>query len=175
MKLKVLLGIVLLAVSAAASGSAHGKGCSPQGTWFGFHDWLGGDGLIYFISQVTGKDQSHGETLVDSPGFDLTLGGMFSNAVNVSKARGVWERIGEQTFAQTSILFAVDADGNALYTGKLSSIGTFEDDCDVKRIKNGAYDFYWPWQNPFDPTADPFLGPIPARDHDAYRMHVELP
>ena len=176
MKLKVLLGLLLLALSAVASGSAQGKGndCSSQGTWFGFHDWPDGDGLIYFISQVTGKDESHGNTLIDYPGFDVTLGGLFLNAVDNTKAWGVWERIGKQTFANTSILIAVDADGNALYTLKLSNRGTFTDDCNVKHITNGTFEFYWPWQNPFDPTADPFHGPIPARDHDAYRMHVEL-
>jgi len=177
MKRKVLLELLLLALLVVVSGSAFGKGngCSPQGSWFGFHDWPGGDGLIYFISQVTGKDESHGNTLIDSPGFDLTLGGMFSSAVNSTNARGVWERLGEHTFAHTAILFAVDADGYALYTAKLSNVGTIEDDCNVKHITNGTYEFYWPWQNPFDPTADPFYGPIPARDHDAYRMHVELP
>ena len=178
MKLKALLGVLLLTLSAVVGGSAFGKndgGCSSQGSWYGFHDWPGGDGLIFFTSQVTGKDESHGITMIDYPGFDATLGGLFTAAVGNTDARGVWKRIGEHTFAQTSILFAVDADGNALYTAKLSNVGTFADDCNVKHISNGTFEFYWPWDNPFDPAVEPFHGPVPARDHDAYRMHVELP
>ena len=178
MKLKILLGVVMLALSAVASGSAFGKnedGCSLQGSWFGFHDWPGGDGLVYFISQVTGKNESHGNTIIDYPGFDLTLTGMFPTAVSGSKARGVWERIDGYTFAHTAVVFAVDAGGNALYIMKLSNVANLVDDCNVDHITDGRMEFYWPWDNPFDPEVDPFYGPIPARDHDAYRMHVESP
>lgn len=176
MKLRVLLGILLLALSAVVGGSAFGKsgeGCSLQGSWIGFHDWPGGDGLMYFIAQVTGKDESHGTTIIDYPGFDATLGGMFSNAVGTTDARGVWERMDGFTFAHTAVVLAVDADGNGLYIAKLSNLDNLADDCTVSHITDGKMAFYWPWDNPFDPTVDPFFGPIPARDHDMYRMHVE--
>jgi hypothetical protein len=173
-KLKVLLEMLLLVLVVVVSGSAYGRdGCSLQGSWIGFHDWPDGDELVYFIAQITGKDESHGNTIIDFPGFDATLGRMFPTAVGNSDSRGIWERIDGNTFAHTAVSFAVDADGNGLYIMKLSNVDNLADDCNVSHVTDGTLEFYWPWDNPFDPTADPFYGPIPARDHDMYRMHVE--
>lgn len=176
MKLKVLLRALLLALLAVVSGNIYGKdGCSLQGSWIGFHDWPGGDELVYFIAQITGKDESHGNTLIDYPGFDATLGGMFPTAVGNTDARGVWERIGGNTFAHTAVLFAVDAGGDALFILKLSNVDNLVNDCNLSHITDGKMELYWPWDNPFDPAVDPFFGPIPAGDHDMYRMHIEQP
>jgi len=176
MKRKAPLELLLLVLLVVVSGSAFGKsGCSLQGSWIGFQDWPGGDGNMFFIAQIAGKDESHGTTIVDTPGFDATLGGMFTTAVGNTDARGVWKRIDGYTFAHTAVLLAVDAGGNGLYIAKLSNVDNLADDCNVSHITDGTYNFYWPWQNPFDPTADPFFGPVPARDHDMYRMYVEQP
>jgi hypothetical protein len=176
MKRKVLLELLLLALLVMLGGSAYGKGgCSLQGSWILFHDWPGGDGLMYSIAQITGKDESHGTTVIDNPGFDATLGGMFTTAVRSTDGRGVWKRMDGYTFAHTAVLLAVDADGNGLYIAKLSNVDNLADDCNVSHVTDGTFNFYWPWQNPFDPTAEPFYGPVPARDHDMYRIHVEEP
>ena len=117
---------------------------------------------MFFISQVMGKSESHGNSIIDPPGFDFTLSGMFPAAVSASNARGVWERIGGNTFAHTAVLFAVDAGGDALFILKLSNVDNLVNDCNLSHITDGKMELYWPWDNPFDPAVDPFFGPIPA-------------
>jgi hypothetical protein len=69
----------------------------------------------------------------------------------------------------------VDAAVNALYVAKSYGHVTVSNDCGVEQITDAWLEIYAPYENPFDPTMDPLVPPIPLRDHGAYRIQVEMP
>jgi hypothetical protein len=154
-------------MGAATAFAEKPQGCKVLGSWMGYDNV----GDANWISMVMGQSSSKGTYILEAPGFDATLGGLYQDAVMGGTLRGVWKRTGPNTFAVTLIGLAVDSGGNTLYISKLSATDTFlAEDCNSMWIE-GTLELFLPNQNPFD--EEPFIGPFPLDPHWGYRMSVD--
>jgi len=165
----ILVGLLVLGLVtpglALAGGS--GKGCSLQGTWFGFDPGTGA--LTGWMVTVAGQASNGGTNNLEYPVFDPTLGDNFPTAVRLSTLRGAWERTGGNTFAYSFMGIALDSDNMPVWIGKVSGNIRLSDDCGTEAI-TAELAVYFPSVSPFD-GAPLFTMPLP--EHYGYRY--ELP
>lgn len=144
------------------------EACQFQGSWIGYNE-----SGANWVSTADGQSSSAGTYRLESPGYDVTLGGMFSTATGRSVVRGMWERIDDYTFGVTVVGLVVDNLGNTLYILKLSGIDTLSMDCESMSVES-TIEFFFGNQDPFDPAATPFYT-LSSPPHMGYRMRVDLP
>jgi len=162
--------VFLLALALACPLVAYGNGsCQYIGSWFGYD----ADENVGWTSQAVGPNASRGTMLLETPGFDITFGGMF-DVVNVTgNLKGAWERTGGNTFSYASMGFATDAQGDAIWAVRLTGDLMVVGDCDELEVINTWMSLYI-----MDPETDPVpvwernpdLGPIPFAPHKGYRI-----
>jgi len=166
------LGLLTILVASgpmlADDDDDQGGQCQLQGSWMGYD----AAGKAYFVATHSGTTSKSGTSMLEVPGFDLTLGGMFSTATKVSVVRGVWEKTGNRTFGWTGVGLIVDSDGNTLYLLKVAAVNTFDSDCDTVLIVSNTTEMFMPFENPFEDT--PFYIHY-GNPHTAMRMKVDPP
>lgn len=168
MHVGLFIGSLLFILGSAGAFAAKQEGCQFQGSWIGYNE-----SGAYWVSTADGQSSSSGTYKLESPGFDATLGGMFSTASGGSVFRGMWERIDDHTFGVTVVGLVVDNLGNTLYIIKLSGIDTLSMDCASMSI-HSTIEFFFGNEDPFDPTATPFYTAY-SPPHLGYRMRVDPP
>jgi len=134
LKQVLVAGLMVTGIALAGNAmAADGKGCSLQGTWFGVNNL---DDLMPsgWVVTATGQSANEGVNVLEFPTFDVTFNGAFDQAVDGSADRGVWKRTGGNTFAYSFSGLAVDADGNIVYTARISGDITISDDCMSEEI-----------------------------------------
>lgn len=159
--LTVLLLLTYIALPAPVI--AEEKGCSFQGSWYGDPT----DGIAWIVN-VQGSSQASGTSDLETPGFDPTLSGYFPNAVKGTSLKGVWERIGGNTFAMSLIGLGVDEFGQTEWIAKMSGTTTLGADCNSEMLTL-TVEFFESGDDPYED--EPFLVmPLPV--HPGYRILV---
>jgi hypothetical protein len=74
--------------------------------------------------------------------WNVTLGGLFQDAVHITNPRGIAVKVSPDTFESTIYAFATDADGNMVYYLVLSGV-TMLVDCD-NTVSVFAYEVFLP-------------------------------
>jgi hypothetical protein len=136
------------AAGVATAGEA-GKDCSPLGTWLQVNP--GTHVLAGFLSTSDGQSSDAGTISLESPGFDMTLYGLFPEAVGGTGDRGVWKRIGGKTFKYSLMGTAVDSSGAIVWIRKINGTITVSDDCKTEKI-TAVMAVYGPTDDPFEGT-----------------------
>ena len=137
----VLVAVLLVPVTTYAA-------CDLRGAWYGYDE----NGDAYWINRVDGRNTRHGTMALEVPGFDLTLGGTFPNAVGTTVARGPWERTKRNTYEYALLFLVVNAGGGIEWVGKLTGTDTMNKNCDELAIESRMYvynkdqDFFFPYE-----------------------------
>jgi len=121
----VACGIVLVAlcaspVLAGGPGAGGSNNCSNVGTWLG----LGDTGFTWMNTITPGANATVGQLDIEWVLIDPTLFGFFPDAVRVTNATGVWEKVNRQTYMVTWMAWGFDVNGFPLYVGRLSGTDT---------------------------------------------------
>ncbi len=159
-----------LAIPGAAIAGGGGKNCSIQGTWFGVNNF---DDLMPsgWVVTATGRSNDHGVNVLEFPTYDLTFGGLFSQAVEGSANRGVWRRTGGRTFDYSFTTMVVDANRDIVYMTRVKGTSTLGADCMSETIT--AYmEVFLAGDSIFDENAIPILA-FPLPTHYGYRYTLE--
>lgn len=171
MKRLVLLLATLLLLPLSATAKHQ---CQYIGSWFGYNSVE----EISWTSQANGKSASNGTMLLELPGFDVTFGGNFDVANSTGNIKGVWERIGDNTFSYAGMSIATDMDGKALYVLRVEGDVTVMGDCDVLYVDNTRVSIYIV-DALTDPipiwVRDPDIGPLDYDPHYGFRMELDNP
>ena len=164
MKRLIAIALVMCALGLMTPANASGaKGCILQGSFMGVN--LAGTPV--FTGVYVPVTSGTGVIDVSFLGFDLTLGGWFSDAVRDTGIRGTWVRTGGHTFAATGISIVADAAGATQYAVKLTVEYTMTDDCNQFEA-SGTIGIYTPDMNPL--TDEPILEVPPGPPETAYRI-----
>lgn len=126
----IAVGIVLAALCAApvfadAPGVGGSNNCSNVGTWQG----LGDTGFTWMNIITPGANATVGQLDLEWVLVDPTLFGFFPEAVRVTNAIGVWEKVNRHTYVVTWVAWGFDMNGVPVYVGRLSGTDTMLD-CD---------------------------------------------
>jgi len=148
--------------SGVATAAGAGKNCSALGTWVNVYPDT--HVLAGWLATADGQSSDEGTMTLESPGFDMTLYGMFPTAVGGTGDRGVWKRSGRNTFKYSFIGTAVDSSGAIVWIRKISGTITMIDDCQTEKI-TAVMAVYGPTDNPFEgtPSYEFDLGDLYAR------------
>jgi predicted small secreted protein len=160
------LAFFLASFGAAGTATAGGVGrdCSPLGTWLEVNPYT--HVLAGFLSTTDGQSSNEGTIILENPGFGLTLFGLFPEAVAGSGDRGVWKRIGGNTFKYSLMGTAVNSSGEIEWIRKISGTVTILDDCKTEKI-TAVMLVYLGTDNPFEGTP---LYEFDLGDLYAYRL-----
>jgi hypothetical protein len=153
------------AAPSIAAEQANAHGCTLLGSWIGFN----ATGEAYWTSMANGMTASSGTYTIDVPSFDLTLGNTFPTAVRMTLPRGVWRKTGGNTIAFTVVSLIVDANGNPVWTAKLSGADTMEENCNRLYVTS-TLEVFLADMNPF---TDPPWFSLVINPHYGYRMRVD--
>jgi len=168
---KNMIASLILACLAFALGPAvvlaKTESCLFQGSWYGTNA-----SGIYWMSMAHGQSASSGTYVLQTIGFDVTLGGIWPTAVSATPLRGSWERVDDRTFAVTVIGFVLDADEKPVWIAKMSGYDTLTGDCNTMLIGGGlGLQVFAATSNPFE---DEPLFIIPLQPHQGYRMNAAV-
>ena len=168
MKRLILLLVMLLASPLAVAG----KDCGYIGSWLGYD----ANGELYWTSQIAGMNSSRGTIMLEVPGFDMSLGGMFDVDNYTTTIKGAWVRTGGHTYSTNGYAIATNADGDAVLVLQLACDVSLADDCDVLEVQKCTMSLFEP--NPeSDPIPiwdrDPDFPPVEFPPHNGYRIKVD--
>lgn len=124
---------VLMAFSglAWADGAGNANGCRLEGTYVKFNS----SGDPVWTASYIPLNEASGMTDVAFVGFDLTLGGMFPDAVRDTGLKGTWTRTGKNSYAVTLFSIVADAKGAPQYSVKFTGTYTLLDSCSRLHIE----------------------------------------
>jgi hypothetical protein len=164
------LATVFAIVPATPSAEAKPQddGCSLIGSWIG----LDQDGNAYFTSQYHGQSQSNGTFSLELSVYDFTLFGLYPDAVDGSTIMGQWVRVDDYSFAVSGMGIATDANGELVYTARLSGTDAFDpgSGCNMFTVLPGTLEIWEAGQNPLlDEPTDAFS----TIEHPAFRIMLE--
>lgn len=165
MKRLVALAMLALGTLLSATSAVAEDGCSPIGSWYGYYA-PPNDVAPAWMSTIDGMSNNSGTMILELVTFDSTLGGWFPTAVAGGMIRGEWKRTSGNTFAVSAIGIGRDAQGNALYIGKMYGTDTLLAGCNVVQVDVTL--------EILDPvTFVSMTGPMPQATHYGYRIAVE--
>jgi hypothetical protein len=123
----------LLVVVALMLGSgvalAQSNNCGRVGTWFG----QGDSGITWIAGDNPGTSATVGQVALEWVLMDPTLGGFFPDAVRVTNARGVWEKVNQNKYKYTWVAYAFDGAGQPVFVARASGDATMAG-CDTVNI-----------------------------------------
>jgi hypothetical protein len=131
MLIAVAMGLLAFSGLAWADGAGNAKGCRLEGTFVKFNS----SGDPVWTASYIPLTEASGMTDAAFVGFDLTLGGMFPDAVRDTGLKGTWIRTGRNSYAVTLLSIAADAKGAPQYSVKFTGTYTLLDACNRLHIK----------------------------------------
>ncbi len=120
------LGAALLALAAFADSPVEvpeaqvASECSIVGTWFG----VGDSGTAWMDVATPGVSPTSGQFDLEWVSLDPTLGGYFPDAVQATRAGGVWRQHNARSFHYTWIAYGLALDGSLVYTVRVNGTKT---------------------------------------------------
>ena len=123
------LFVVIAFMLGSGAALAQSNNCGRVGTWFGEGD----SGITWMASDNPGTSATVGQLELDWVLIDPTLGGFFEDAVRVTNARGVWEKVNQNQYKYTWVAYAFDGEGLPVFVARASGSASMAG-CDTVNI-----------------------------------------
>ena len=162
-RLFIVTVLVTLSFASYAGKKMTGH-CRLFGSWIGYDE----TGAAWWTTTVDGHSSARGTVILEVPQ-SVTF---YPGATDATKARGIWERTGGNTFNWTVVSIVYDETFTTLYQARVSGKDTIGDDCDTLLVSDIVMELFDPYAdlNSGDP-----IGVMLFPDHFGYRLKVVSP